>query len=58
MIVLIVFICWNIFVYKIEEVSEMGVRIYQKLELNEIYELRRRKNLFFCKENENLDVVW
>ncbi|KAG2303293.1 hypothetical protein Bca52824_031944 [Brassica carinata] len=51
-------ICWNILAHKTEEASEMGVRIYQKPESNDIYELRRRKNPPLCKENENPDAAW
>ncbi|KAL1207801.1 putative methyltransferase PMT28 [Cardamine amara subsp. amara] len=51
-------ICWNILAYKTDEASEMGVRIYQKPESNDIYELRRKKNPPLCKENENPDAAW
>lgn len=51
-------ICWNILAHKTEEASEMGVRIYQKPESNDIYGLRRRKNPPLCKENENPDAAW
>ncbi|CAH2036816.1 unnamed protein product [Thlaspi arvense] len=58
MTALIASICWNILAHKTEEASEMGVRIYQKPESNDIYELRRRKNPPLCKENENPDAAW
>ncbi|XP_010533254.1 PREDICTED: probable methyltransferase PMT28 [Tarenaya hassleriana] len=51
-------ICWNILAHKTDETSEMGVRIYQKPESNDIYELRRKKNPPICKENENPDAAW
>nr|XP_023910262.1 probable methyltransferase PMT28 isoform X1 [Quercus suber]XP_023910270.1 probable methyltransferase PMT28 isoform X2 [Quercus suber] len=51
-------ICWNILAHKTEEVSEVGVKIYQKPESNGIYELRRKKNPLLCKENENPDAAW
>lgn len=51
-------ICWNILAHKTEEVSEVGVKIYQKPESNGIYELRRKKNPPLCKENENPDAAW
>lgn len=51
-------ICWNILAHKTEEVSEVGVKIYQKPESNDIYELRRKKNPPLCKENENPDAAW
>ncbi|GAB4852056.1 hypothetical protein Ancab_016249 [Ancistrocladus abbreviatus] len=51
-------ICWNVLADKTDEVSEVGVRIYQKPESNDIYELRRKKNPPLCKENENPDAAW
>ncbi|XP_021900655.1 probable methyltransferase PMT28 [Carica papaya] len=51
-------ICWNILAHKTDEVSELGVKIYQKPESNDIYELRRKKNPPLCKENENPDAAW
>ncbi|XP_043708570.1 probable methyltransferase PMT28 [Telopea speciosissima] len=51
-------ICWNILAYKTDEVSELGVKIYQKPELNDIYELRRKKSPPICKEDENPDAAW
>lgn len=51
-------ICWNILAHKTEEVSEVGVKIYQKPEANDIYELRRKKIPPLCKENENADAAW
>ncbi|XP_030545407.1 probable methyltransferase PMT28 [Rhodamnia argentea] len=51
-------ICWNILAHKTDEDSEVGVKIYQKPESNDIYDLRRKKNPPLCKENENPDAVW
>lgn len=49
---------WNILAYKTDEISEVGVKIYQKPESNDIYELRRKKIPPLCKENENPDAAW
>ncbi|KAL3639188.1 hypothetical protein CASFOL_017095 [Castilleja foliolosa] len=51
-------ICWNILADKTDEVSDIGVKIYQKPETNDIYELRRKKVPPLCKENENPDTAW
>lgn len=51
-------ICWNILAHKTDDISEVGVKIYQKPESNGIYELRRKKNPPLCKENENPDAAW
>ncbi|KAF8377939.1 hypothetical protein HHK36_031328 [Tetracentron sinense] len=51
-------ICWNILAHKSNEFSEVGVKIYQKPESNDIYELRRKKNPPLCKEDENPDAAW
>lgn len=51
-------ICWNILAHKTDEDSEVGVKIYQKPESNDIYDLRRKKNPPLCKENENPDAAW
>ncbi|CAK7349294.1 unnamed protein product [Dovyalis caffra] len=51
-------VCWNILAHKTDEVGEVGVKIYQKPESNDIYKLRRKKNPPLCKENENPDVAW
>ncbi|XP_042512167.1 probable methyltransferase PMT28 [Macadamia integrifolia] len=51
-------ICWNILAYKTHEISEMGVKIYQKPELNDIYALRRKKSPPMCKDDENPDAAW
>lgn len=49
---------WNILAHKTDDVSDIGVRIYQKPESNEIYALRRKKVPPMCKENENSDAAW
>lgn len=49
---------WNILAHKTDDVSDIGVRIYQKPESNEIYALRRKKIPPMCKENENADSTW
>lgn len=51
-------ICWNILAHRSDEVSDIGVKIYQKPESNDIYELRRKKVPPMCKENENPDAAW
>ncbi|KAL0325741.1 UNVERIFIED_CONTAM: putative methyltransferase PMT28 [Sesamum radiatum] len=51
-------ICWNILADKTDEVSDIGVKIYQKPETNDIYEHRRKKVPPLCKENENPDAAW
>lgn len=51
-------ICWNILAHKTDEVSEMGVKIYQRPSSNDIYELRRRNEPPLCKEDENQDAAW
>ncbi|XP_010942964.1 probable methyltransferase PMT28 isoform X2 [Elaeis guineensis] len=51
-------ICWNILAHKTDEVSEVGVRIYQRPASNDIYELRRTKEPPFCKEDDKIDAAW
>ncbi|KAK4751403.1 hypothetical protein SAY87_004885 [Trapa incisa] len=51
-------ICWNILGHKTDEVSEVGVKVYQKPESNDIYELRRKKHPPLCKEDENPNAAW
>lgn len=51
-------ICWNILADESDEVSDIGVKIYQKPKSNDIYELRRKKFPPLCKENENPDAAW
>lgn len=49
---------WNVLAHKTDDVSDIGIRIYQKPESNEIYALRRKKVPPMCKENENADAAW
>nr|XP_043607848.1 probable methyltransferase PMT28 [Erigeron canadensis] len=49
---------WNVLAHKTDDVSDIGVRIYQKPESNEIYALRRKKVPPMCKDNENPDAAW
>ncbi|KAF6136271.1 hypothetical protein GIB67_042756 [Kingdonia uniflora] len=58
MLTLTASMCWNTLAHKTEEISEVGVKIYQKPESNDIFELRRKKNPSICKEDENPDVAW
>lgn len=51
-------ICWNILAHKTDDISELGVKIYQKPESNDIYELRRKKVPAICKEDEKPDAAW
>ncbi|GAB2291295.1 hypothetical protein Dimus_025554 [Dionaea muscipula] len=51
-------ICWNVLADKTDEVSEVGVKIYQKPESNDIYELRRKKSPPMCMDNEKSDAAW
>ncbi|KAG9148067.1 hypothetical protein Leryth_003644 [Lithospermum erythrorhizon] len=51
-------ICWNILADKNDDISEIGVKIYQKPDSNDIYELRRKKVPPLCKETENPDAAW
>ena len=44
--------------HKSDDVGEVGVKIYQKPEGNDIYQLRRKKIPPLCKENENPDAAW
>ncbi|KAG6401010.1 hypothetical protein SASPL_137855 [Salvia splendens] len=50
-------ICWNILADKTDELSDIGMKIYQMPEENNIYELRRKKVPPLCKENENPDFA-
>ncbi|KAL5072021.1 hypothetical protein RYX36_022908 [Vicia faba] len=50
--------CWNVLAHKSDDVGEVEVRIYQKPEGNDLYELRRKKIPPICKENENPDAAW
>ncbi|CAN1835780.1 Probable methyltransferase PMT28 [Linum perenne] len=52
------FFSWNILAHKTDEDSDVGIKIYQKPDSNDIYELRRKKNPPMCKETENPDAAW
>lgn len=43
-------VCWNILAHKTDDISEVGVRIRQKPDWTDIYELRRKKVPPLCKE--------
>lgn len=49
---------WNVLAHKTDDVSDIGIRIYQKPESNEIYALRRKKVPPMCKDNENANAAW
>ncbi|KAH0458671.1 hypothetical protein IEQ34_011485 [Dendrobium chrysotoxum] len=51
-------ICWNVLAHKTDEISELGVKLYQRPASNEIYNLRRRNEPPFCKDGENQDLAW
>lgn len=51
-------ICWNVLAHKTDETAEVAVKIYQKPQSNDIYELRRKKSPPLCKETENPDAAW
>ncbi|KAI3926768.1 hypothetical protein MKW92_011020 [Papaver armeniacum] len=51
-------ICFNILAHKTDEISDLGVKVYQKPDNNAIYELRRKKHPPLCKENEKPDAAW
>ncbi|EPS70327.1 hypothetical protein M569_04431 [Genlisea aurea] len=51
-------ICWNILADRADDVSDTGIKIYQKPDTNGIYGLRRKKSPPLCKEDENPDAAW
>ncbi|CAH9078128.1 unnamed protein product [Cuscuta epithymum] len=51
-------ICWNVLADKTDDVSDIGVKIYQKPESNDIYELRRKKVPPLCNVKDNPDAAW
>nr|GMD99323.1 probable methyltransferase PMT28 [Ipomoea batatas] len=51
-------ICWNILADKTDEESDIGIKVYQKPEANDIYELRRKKVPPICSVKENPDFAW
>ncbi|KAG5613313.1 hypothetical protein H5410_024594 [Solanum commersonii] len=50
--------CWNILADKTDEISDIRIKLYQKPQANEIYQLRRKKVPPLCKANENPDASW
>lgn len=51
-------ICWNILADKTDDVSDIGIKIYQKPESNDIYKLRRKKVPPLCNAKDNPDAAW
>ncbi|RAL53633.1 hypothetical protein DM860_012248 [Cuscuta australis] len=51
-------ICWNILADKTDDVSDIGIKIYQKPESNGIYKLRRKKVPPLCNAKDNPDAAW
>ncbi|KAJ8530599.1 hypothetical protein K7X08_023480 [Anisodus acutangulus] len=51
-------ICWNILADKTDEICDIRIKLYQKSQANDIYQLRRKKVPPLCKANENPDASW
>ncbi|KAG9446434.1 hypothetical protein H6P81_012562 [Aristolochia fimbriata] len=51
-------ICWTILAHRTDEISELGVKIYQKPSSTDVYELRRKKSPPLCKEDEGPKSTW
>ncbi|MCD9639217.1 hypothetical protein HAX54_023596 [Datura stramonium] len=51
-------ICWNILADKTDEISDIRIKLYQKPQANDIFQLRRKKVPPLCKANENPDASW
>ncbi|KAG8061107.1 hypothetical protein GUJ93_ZPchr0003g18514 [Zizania palustris] len=51
-------ICWNAIAYNSDDVSEAGLKIFQRPASNEIYDLRAKKDPPFCKEDQNKAPAW
>ncbi|KAG0466169.1 hypothetical protein HPP92_017749 [Vanilla planifolia] len=51
-------ICWNVLAHKTDDTSELDIMIYQRPISNDIYNLRRRNEPPFCKDDENQDFAW
>ncbi|KQK12966.1 hypothetical protein BRADI_1g07110v3 [Brachypodium distachyon] len=51
-------LCWNAVAYNSDDVSELGVKIFQRPASNEEYDLRARKDPPFCKEDQNKATAW
>ncbi|KAL6894176.1 hypothetical protein ACP4OV_008274 [Aristida adscensionis] len=51
-------LCWNAIAYNSDDVSEVGVKIFQRPASNEEYDLRAIKDPPFCKEDQNKATAW
>ncbi|CAM0876506.1 unnamed protein product [Alopecurus aequalis] len=51
-------VCWNTISYNSDDVSELGVKIFQRPASNEEYDLRPKKDPPFCKEEQNKATAW
>lgn len=51
-------LCWNAIAYNSDDVSEAGVKIFQRPVSNEVYDLRAKKDPPFCKEEQNKASAW
>ncbi|KAK3145923.1 hypothetical protein QOZ80_3BG0259270 [Eleusine coracana subsp. coracana] len=51
-------LCWNSIAYNSDDVSEVGVKIFQRPATNEEYDMRAKKDPPFCKENQNKATAW
>ncbi|PHT84816.1 putative methyltransferase PMT28 [Capsicum annuum] len=51
-------ICWNILADKTDEISDIRIKLFQKPQANDMYQMRRKKVPPLCKENENPDASW
>ncbi|KAF0928885.1 hypothetical protein E2562_010742 [Oryza meyeriana var. granulata] len=51
-------LCWNAIAYNSDDVSEAGMKIFQRPPSNEIYDLRATKDPPFCKEDQNKAPAW
>jgi tRNA wybutosine-synthesizing protein 1 len=51
-------VCWNTIAYSSDDVSELGVKIFQRPASNEEYDLRAKKDPPFCKEAQNKATAW
>lgn len=51
-------VCWNVIAYNSDDVSELGVKIFQRPASNDEYDLRAKKDPPFCKEEQNKATAW
>jgi tRNA wybutosine-synthesizing protein 1 len=51
-------LCWNSIAYNSDDVSEVGVKIFQRPAINEEYDMRAKKDPPFCKESQNKATAW